>query len=123
MLVDVVTRDYSGGVKEKKQKPMVYPQGESKPGVLRDAVAGAMIPSVTVRDAKSHLSALLEWVAGGREVIITSDGKPKARLVPAAMEPERKVFRGMGEFLLSQPIHGGPTADEVIREDRDGRGW
>jgi len=102
---------------------LVYLQGESKPDVLRDAVGGAMSPFVTVRDAKSHLSALLEWVAGGREVTITSDGKPKARLVPASAVPERKVFRGMGEFLLSQPVHGGPTADELIREDRDSRGW
>jgi prevent-host-death family protein len=110
-------------VKEKKDKPMVYPQGESKPEVLRDAVGGVMSPFVTVRDAKSHLSALLEWVAGGREITITSDGKPKARLVPTSATPERKVFRGMGEFLLRQPVHGGPTADELIREDRDGRGW
>ena len=110
-------------MKEKKEKPLVYLQGESKPDVLRDAVGGAMSPFVTVRDAKSHLSALLEWVAGGREVTITSDGKPKARLVPASAVPERKVFRGMGEFLLSQPVHGGPTADELIREDRDSRGW
>jgi prevent-host-death family protein len=80
-------------------------------------------PFVTVRDAKSHLSALLEWVAGGREITITSDGKPKARLVPASAEPERQVFRGMGEFLSSQPMHGGPTAEELVREDRDGRGW
>jgi len=102
---------------------LVYPKGGSKPDVLRDAVGGGMSPFVTVRDAKSHLSALLEWVAGGREVTITSDGKPKARLVPASDMPERKVFHGMGEFLLSQPVHGGPTADELIREDRDGRGW
>ena len=123
MLARVVTRDYIETVKEKKEKPLVYPRRESKPDVLRDAVGGVMSPFVTVRDAKSQLSALLEWVAGGREITITSDGKPKARLVPASAEAERKVFRGMGEFLLSQPVHGGPTADELIREDRDGRGW
>lgn len=107
----------------KAKKAMIYPESESKPAVLRDAVAVSGSPFVTVRDAKSHLSALLEWVAGGREITITSDGKPKARLVPAASAPERKVFRGMGEFLSKQPVHGGPTADELIREDRDGRGW
>lgn len=102
---------------------MVYPESDPKPAVLREAADAAGSVFVTVRDAKSHLSALLEWVAGGREVTITSDGKPKARLVPASAVPERKVFRGMGEFLLSQPVHGGPTAEELIREDRDGRGW
>ena len=64
-----------------------------------------------------------DWVAGGREVTITSDGAPKARLVPASPDSERKVFRGMGRFLSSQPVHGGPSAEEVIRDDRDGRGW
>ena len=118
----VVTRDYIGGVKTNKQKSVVYPEAESKPDVLRD-MPGVAIPFVTVRDAKSQLSALLEWVAGGREITITSDGKPKARLVPVSAVPERKLFRGMGEFLLSQLVHGGPTADELIREDRDGRGW
>jgi prevent-host-death family protein len=96
---------------------------EEEPGVLREAVAGTLSPSVTIRDAKTHLSALLEWVSRGRELIITSDGKPKARLVPASAEQPRKVFRGMGESLLGQPIHGGPTADELVREDRDSRGW
>jgi prevent-host-death family protein len=110
-------------VKEKKEKPLVYPEPESKPSVLREAADLAWAPFVTVRDAKSHLSALLEWVAGGREITITSDGRPKARLVPASAEPVRKVFRGMGKFLLSQPIHGGPSAEQLIREDRDSRGW
>ena len=123
MLAGVVTRDYIGTVKEKKEKPLVYPQGESKPDVLRDAAGGVLSPFVTVRDAKSRLSALLEWVAGGREITITSDGRPKARLVPVSAEPERKVFRGMGEFLSKQPVHGGPSAEELVREDRDGRGW
>lgn len=110
-------------MKEKKQKRVAFSRREAKPAILREAFGGATSPFVTVRDAKSHLSALLDWVAGGREIVITSDGKPKARLVPVSAEPERKVFRGMGEFLLSQPIHGGPTADELIRDDRDDHGW
>jgi prevent-host-death family protein len=35
-------------------------------------------------EAKTHLSALLERVGGGEEVLITRHGKPIARLVPAA---------------------------------------
>jgi prevent-host-death family protein len=34
-------------------------------------------------EAKTHLSALLERVAGGEEVVITKHGKPVARLVRA----------------------------------------
>jgi prevent-host-death family protein len=108
-------------MKEKKEK--LYPEAQSAPLVLREASAGTLAPTVTVRDAKAQLSALLEWVSGGREITITSAGKPKARLVPASAEAPRKVFRGMGDFLLKQRIHGGPSADELIREDRDSRGW
>jgi len=34
-------------------------------------------------EAKTHLSALLDRVAGGEEVVITKHGKPVARLVGA----------------------------------------
>ena len=64
---------------------------------------------INVRSAKAHLSALLELVAGGREITITSDGKPKARLTSVTEAKGRQTFQGMGEFLLRQPIHGGPS--------------
>jgi len=35
-------------------------------------------------EAKTHLSSLLDRVAGGEEVVITKHGKPVARLVSAA---------------------------------------
>ncbi len=90
---------------------------------LREAIAlpgiGLAIP---VRAAKAKLSALLDMVAGGQEVTITSDGKPKARLVPAARV--RKVFTGTWEHLKAMPMQTkGPFADEIVRADRDGRGW
>jgi prevent-host-death family protein len=101
-----------------------YPPIKSEPMVLKEVVVAPGIGEViSVRSAKAHLSALLDLVAGGREIIITSDGKPKARLVSAAMARPRKVFEGMGDYLMKQPIHRGPTADEIIREDRDARGW
>lgn len=108
---------------KKLEKRTVFPEIDSKPAVLRETASLAIPDIVSVRDAKSHLSALLDWVSGGREVTITSDGKPKARLVPTLPEPERKVFRGMGRFLSSQRVHKGPPAEQLIREDRDGRGW
>ncbi len=78
---------------------------------------------INVRSAKAHLSALLELVAGGREITITSDGKPKAKLIPVTEAQGRKRFQGMGDFLMRQPVHGGPSAEELVREDRDSRGW
>lgn len=89
---------------------------------MREVVAMPGIGEIiSVRAAKAHLSALLELVAGGREITITSDGKPKARLIKAGTREPGKVFQGMGDFLMKQPIHGGPTADEIIRAERDSR--
>ena len=118
----MVTRDYIGRVKEKRTISYKSPRA-SEPAVLRDAAVAEWGRIVTVRDAKAHLSALLEWVAAGHELTITSDGQPKAKLVSATAARPRKVFMGMGDYLMKQPIHGGPSAEELVREDRDGRGW
>lgn len=91
--------------------------------VLREAVALPGIGlTVPVRAAKAKFSALLEMVAGGQEVTITSDGKPKAQLV--APNRRRKEFTGTWEELKKLPVQSeGPFAEEIIRADRDGRGW
>jgi prevent-host-death family protein len=92
--------------------------------VLKETTALAGIGLViSVRAAKAKLSALLEMVAQGQQVTITSDGVPKATLSPLPAGQARKRFEGMGQFLLSQPVHGGPPAEELVREDRDSRGW
>jgi len=100
-----------------------YPEIKSQAMELREAVAlpgvGLTIP---VRAAKAKFSALLELVAGGQEVTITSDGRPKAVLSPVREMKPRKVFMGMGDYLTKQPIQRkGPFADEIIRAERDSR--
>ncbi|MCB9949155.1 MAG: type II toxin-antitoxin system prevent-host-death family antitoxin [Rhodospirillaceae bacterium] len=42
-------------------------------------------------DAKTHLSALLEQVARGEEVLITRHGRAVARLVPAVAADRARV--------------------------------
>jgi prevent-host-death family protein len=80
--------------------------------------------TISVRSAKTHLSALLDFVAKGREVTITSGGKPKAVLFAASHKKRGKPFTGTREHLAKMPPwQGGPTAEEIIREDRDSRGW
>jgi len=96
---------------------------DSEPSVLRDAPITGGGHIVTVREAKAHLSALLNWVAAGNEITITSDGAPKAKLVSAEVAKPRKIFKGMGDYLSKQPIHRGLSADEAVRQDRDARGW
>ncbi len=101
-------------VSKQATAPLKLEEAAAMPGV------GVVIP---VRVAKAKFSALLEMVARGQPVTITSDGVPKAVLSPVSAGQGRKRFSGMGDFLLTQPMHGGPSAEELVREDRDGRGW
>src|ERR1039457_2585145 len=110
----------------RQRKPTLRMTPEtSGPLELREAVVlPGMGLTIPVRAAKAKLSALLEMVAGGQEVTITSDGVPKAVLSPVEKREQRKVFTGTWEHLKKMPPwRGGPTAEEIIREDRDGRGW
>lgn len=80
--------------------------------------------TIAVRAAKAQLSALLDWVAEGHEVTVTSGGLPKARIIPAVAGERRKVFLGTAEHLKRMPKwDGGMTAEEIVREDRDSKGW
>lgn len=113
-------------MKEKLKKTVSYRSVKtSEPAVLREVAAAPGIgPIISVRAAKAHLSALLELVAGGHAITITSDGQPKAVLSPVGKREARKVFTGTWEHLKKMPPwRGGPTAEELIREDREGRGW
>ncbi len=105
-----------------KKKTIKYSAAKEEPAVLREvAVMSDIGEVISVRSAKAHLSALLDLVAGGREITITSDGKPKARLVSPMSSRSEKVFRGMGDYLLKQRIGRGVSADEIIRAERDSR--
>ncbi len=53
---------------------------------------------VTVHEAKTHLSRLLEEVEKGGEVVISRRDKPIARLVPIEPKPEPKRPRTPGRF-------------------------
>jgi len=111
-------------MKEKRSTKWPVSKEATAPLVLKEVAAmpglGLVIP---LRAAKAKLSALLELVAQGQQVTITTDGVPKAMLSPVRLGQGRKRFTGMGEFLLSQPVHGGPPAEDLVREDRDSRGW
>ncbi len=74
----------------------------------------------SVRIAKAKLSELLDRAAQGEEVVITSDGKPKARLV--AMDRSVRPFRVNWKLLRPRPKRGARPAEALVREDRDSRG-
>lgn len=50
------------------------------------------VTQVNVYEAKTHLSALLERVAAGEEIVIARAGKPVARLMPLEERVGRRRF-------------------------------
>ena len=112
----MVTCDYIDGVKAKKI--IKYPELKPSASALREAVAvpgvGLTIP---VRAAKAKLSALLELVAGGQEVTITSDGKPKATLSRYRPRITGTPYKPNWDLLRSMPMTSDST--EAIRRMRD----
>jgi len=69
-------------------------------------------------EAKTHLSALLEKVAGGEEVTITKHGKPIARLIKAAAVDQADIDDAVAQLrrLRKGTILGGLSWKEL----RDG---
>ncbi len=77
--------------------------------------------SVGVFEAKNRLTALLDQVEQGSEVLITRRGKPVARLVPAAVSLDRtKAMRAAaGLRAASQGLTlGGLTIRDLIDQGR-----
>ncbi len=71
---------------------------------------------VQIAEAKSHLSALLERVEAGEEIIIARRGKPIARLIPEpkAVRSAADVFRGIwAEGGLDIVVPAGLPLDSV----------
>lgn len=106
-----------------KKKPFKYPvKGTKASDTLKDTMPLDLPEpiSINVRAAKDQLSSLLEQAARGNEIIITSDGQPKAKLVP--FKAARKPFRVDWKLLQSMsPKAGTKSAEELVRQDRDAR--
>lgn len=105
-----------------KKKKFTNSPVKAAPAALRETPQALEEPTrmVNVRAAKDQISSLLEEAASGNEVIITSDGVPKAKLVP--VRGKRRLFRMDWALLNSMPVKAGaPSAEAIVREDRDGR--
>jgi antitoxin (DNA-binding transcriptional repressor) of toxin-antitoxin stability system len=73
----------------------------------------------TLRTAKARLSELLERAAAGEEIVITSSGLPKARIVGlGAAAPPFRVNRRLLRATRKRPLR---TAEALVREERDAR--
>jgi prevent-host-death family protein len=72
-----------------------------------------------VREARQNLSALLDEVKKGHEVVITERGRPVAKLVPADERPRRGV-PNLAAFRRTMPVLDPPLST-TLAEDRDDR--
>ena len=72
---------------------------------------------VSVRVAKDQLSSLLERAAQGEDIVITSDGKPKAMIVRYRPVITGKPAKSTLKLLRSMPMTADST--ETIRQERD----
>lgn len=74
------------------------------------------MPTVSVAEAKAHLSDILKQVEAGEEVVITRRGRPVARI--AAMGKALKPLPSLAEFRANQPPAAVSSA-ELVRKMRD----
>lgn len=95
----------------KKSKRVLGSKVLSAPaGKLEEAATLRPRTEVSVREAKDQLSALLQRAAGGEEIVITSDGEPKAMLVRHKPMLTGKPWQSLAAFRATMPLTPDSTA-------------
>jgi prevent-host-death family protein len=77
--------------------------------------------TVSLYEAKTQLSRLVDRAAAGEEIVIAKSGRPRARLVP--LEDTRALRvpgRGKGRWRVRKDFDA-PLPDDVLREFEGGR--
>ena len=62
---------------------------------------GSAPRAVNIAEAKARLPVLVERAAGGAEIVIAKNGKPRARLVPLAPRAPRLPGAGAGRWAIA----------------------
>ncbi len=106
-------------MKPSKQPSTYLNPGKETPQQIRDAAAvyGIRRDVVAVREAKDQLSALLQRAARGEQIVITSDGEPKAMIVRYRPVLRGKPWQSLAAFRATMPMTSDSTS--FIREMRD----
>jgi prevent-host-death family protein len=82
--------------------------------------------NVSVYEAKTHLSALLDAVAAGAEIIVTRHGKPVARITAVApakvarVPGDLRIQPGWENFVYDPDVFRAMTEEEVEAEGWNG---
>jgi len=72
---------------------------------------------INIHEAKTHLSRIVEEVAGaGAEVIIAKAGKPMARLCPIGAVPKTKKLGQLKGKIKVPDDFNAPLDEEVLKQ-------
>ena len=75
---------------------------------------------IPLSDAKARLSAVIDAVETGEEIVITRRGKAVARLVPEKATRQRTATAGVGElasFVAAQKPSRASSVEQMRAED------
>ena len=72
-------------------------------------------------EAKTHLSALLDAVAGGESLIITKRGRPVARLIPHDATDREDRARAAATLRALRQRIGWASVEEILALRDEGR--
>lgn len=78
-----------------------------------------LMATVNVHEAKTHLSALLQRVEAGEEIVIARSGEPVAKLVPVHKPQPRVPGRWKGKIVIHDSFFEPLSEDEL--KDWEGR--
>jgi prevent-host-death family protein len=105
----------------KSPKKPIYPlpHEHETPQMIKEAAAeyGLRRDVVSVREAKDQLSGLLQRAARGEQIVITSDGQPKAMIVRYRPVIRGKPWTPHADLRASMPKT--PDSTPMIRAMRD----
>jgi len=74
--------------------------------------------TVSLAEAKAHLSELLDQVEAGEEVVVTRHGREVARILSALGPKQPLPLDDLAAFRATMPQLRRPSA-ELLREARD----
>ena len=82
------------------------------------AIYERVMVTVSLVEAKAHLSELLDKVEAGEEVIITRHGRAVAHIHPVSRPRRPVMLDDLATFRATMPHLRRPSA-ELLREARD----
>ena len=70
---------------------------------------------MNIAAAKARLPELVDRAAGGEEIILARNGKPKARLVPIVQKKKYVFGAGKGKWKGHEHILDKPLPNEILK--------